>query len=155
MYKRPTLAESSSSATSSNVSSNSSREGSSGHTSSTSASSGTDAINTASRRKTAAKPQSMSGNHAQSQDNRTAEQPSTGKSERQRSVTAFLNKLFRYVGKRKRIIMFQNIDYVLELTQAIFYIILFFIFFIFIHHGCNIQKYYLIETSFAHLQHGQ
>ncbi|KAJ2959102.1 hypothetical protein NQZ79_g5348 [Umbelopsis isabellina] len=77
MYKRPTLAESSSSASSSNVSSNSSREGSSGHTSSTSASSGTDTINTPSRRKNAAKPQSTSGNHIQSPDNRTTEQPST------------------------------------------------------------------------------
>ncbi|KAG2172140.1 hypothetical protein INT44_006609 [Umbelopsis vinacea] len=88
MSKRRTLGTSSNSSAS-NVSSNSSREDSSDQTSSTSLSSGNDSSKTSSaaRRKQGAKAHQEAG------------YPDHSRTERQRSVTAFLNKLFRMVSE--------------------------------------------------------
>ncbi|KAI9286172.1 HSF-type DNA-binding-domain-containing protein [Umbelopsis sp. AD052] len=89
MSKRRTLGTSSNSSAS-NVSSNSSREDSSDQTSSTSLSSGNDSSITspaAARRKQGAKAHHEAG------------YPDHSRTERQRSVTAFLNKLFRMVSE--------------------------------------------------------
>jgi hypothetical protein len=94
---------SSSSTRSSILSSNSSRDGSSRHTSSTSGSSDNDSCNSQQtpRRKGVSKPAppppTLEVQSTKKNGNARSSESSMNKSGRQRSVTAFLNKLFRYV----------------------------------------------------------
>lgn len=103
MSKRRTLdtspPSSNSSSSTSTLSSNSSREDSSGHTSSTSLSSGNDSsINSpAGRRKQGGKPTSNTASLNEAGYPNQSD-GTNSRTERQRSVTAFLNKLFRYVS---------------------------------------------------------